>query len=667
MEHRGHFKRLIAERSLRRSVYLSSQSVQMRAATEDSRSTSAAAMDGGTRAFVLWMLFVVFCQCAGWGLSALHDLNRTGYAVAFFLFFAGVVFWSGKHRVPLVALPPIARLKKRFTRPFPIAFVTITTLAILGGALYPPNNYDGLTYRTPRVLHWLAEGGWHWIRTDYGTLNSRTAGFEWLTAPLFAFTKNDRFEFLLNAICFLFLPGRVFATLVRFGVRRRVAYYWMWIFPAGYGFLLQAGSIGNDMFCALWPIAAFEFALRARDAKRVQWLWLSILAAALMTASKAFNILLLPAWGLAILPSIRLLLGRPLASFGIVVIAAISSMIPTAILNIHYCGDWTGLTVEPVLLDNGPPLFNLSVNSVLVLVQNFAPPIFPFSGAWDRLVSHVVPSTLGERLTRFFEPDAARFRIPELQAEESAGLGFGVCVLLLLIVLRQLFLRPQFRRVFVLRNLTSLAALGGAAIFMMKSGLYAPARYLLPLCFPIIVPILALPAACTIARSKCWRGAALMMFAIAAVVLIIAPARPLWPAATAFRAVNSNSSPLLQRAANVYSTYRGRNDALRTIREALPADLPVVGFIAVNTPETSLWRPFGSRRVVHIRHDDSPEFVRARGIRYVVMHSTALGYRFKITPEEWLRRYNGEIIQQFPVQLIARGEPSNWLLIRLNP
>lgn len=641
----------------------------MRAATNESRNTSATVMDGGTRVFVLWMLFVVFCQCAGWGLSAIHALNKTGYALALFLFFAGIVFWSRKNQVRLLALPSIPPLRKRFTRPFPLAFITVTALAILGGALYPPNNYDGLTYRTPRVLHWLAEEGWHWIRTDYGTLNSRTAGFEWLTAPLFAFAKTDRFEFLLNALCFLFLPGRVFAALIRFGVRRRVAYYWMWIFPAGYGFLLQAGSIGNDMFCALWPIAAFEFALRARDTKRVQWLWLSILAAALMTASKAFNLLLLPAWGLAVLPSLRLLSHRPLASFGIAAIAAVSSMITTAILNIHFCGDWTGLTVEPVLLDNGPPLFNLSVNAVLVVVQNFAPPIFPFSGAWDRVVSHVVPGTLAERLARFFEPDAARFRIPELQAEESAGLGFGICVLLLLIVLRQLFLRPRVsvRSVFVLRNLISLAALGGAAIFMMKSGLYAPARYLLPLCFPIIVPILALPAAYTLARRKWWRGAALTMFAIAGLVLIISPARPLWPAATTLRAVNSSSSALLQRAANGYSTYRSRNDALGAIREALPADLRVVGLIAVNSPETSLWRPFGSCRVLHIRHDDSPEFVRARGIKYVVIHSTALGYRFKTTPEEWLRRYNGEIVQQFPIQLIARGEPSNWLLIRLNP
>ena len=259
--------------------------------------------DVNTRLFILWTLFVVFCQCAGWGLSAFHSLNATGYTIAFTIFFAAIAIWWRKNPTASPSFTTTT-LKRRFKRPFPLAFLILTSLAILGGALYPPNNFDALAYRTPRVLSWLAEAGWHWIHTDYGTLNCRTAGFEWVTAPLFAFTKTDRFEFLLNALCYLFLPGRVFAALTRFGARPRVAYFWMWIFPAGYGFVLQAGSIGNDMFCALWPIAAFEFALRARETNRVQWLWLSILAAALMTASKAFNLLLLPAWGIAVFLSV---------------------------------------------------------------------------------------------------------------------------------------------------------------------------------------------------------------------------------------------------------------------------------------------------------------------------------------------------------------------------
>jgi hypothetical protein len=386
-----------------------------------------------------------------------------------------------------------------------------------------------------------------------------------------------------------------------------------------------------------------------------------------MTASKAFNVLLLPAWGIAVLPAITLVLRRPFASIGIAVIAAISSMVPTALLNHHYCGDWSGVAIEPVFIKNPPPVFHFAVNTLLVGVQNFAPPIFPFTGAWDRFVQQVIPSGTAARLTQFFEADAARFRIPELQAEESAGLGFGVSVLLLFIVIRQVFVRSTARANWIShRNLVALAAFGGAAIYMMKSGLYAPARYLLPLCFPVILPILALPAAPALTRKRWWRFTALAMFAIAGIVLIISPARPLWPAQTLLRNVNDQSSPLLQRAAGGYSIHRGRSDALRAIREAIPPDAPVIGFISLTNPETSLWRPFGSRRVLHITHNDTPEFTRQRGIKYVAIGPNVMGQVFKTTAEEWARRNNGEIIRRFSIQLLARGEPSNWVLIRLN-
>jgi hypothetical protein len=36
------------------------------------------------------------------------------------------------------------------------AFLIIFLLAFLG-VLHGPSNYDGLAYREPRVLHWLAE------------------------------------------------------------------------------------------------------------------------------------------------------------------------------------------------------------------------------------------------------------------------------------------------------------------------------------------------------------------------------------------------------------------------------------------------------------------------------------------------------------------------------
>src|SRR5438067_3966883 len=105
-----------------------------------------------------WILFCAFCNCAGWILSAVHQLNAAAYGLALALAVAGA--WVFRKKLfPTAALGWSGqKLQRRFRRGFPLAFLVLALLAILGGAIHPPNNYDALAYRTPRVLHWLAEG-----------------------------------------------------------------------------------------------------------------------------------------------------------------------------------------------------------------------------------------------------------------------------------------------------------------------------------------------------------------------------------------------------------------------------------------------------------------------------------------------------------------------------
>jgi hypothetical protein len=320
-------------------------------------------------------------------------------------------------------------------------------------------------------------------------------------------------------------------------------------------------------------------------------------------------------------------------------------------------------------LTGGAPIFHTAVNTILVFLANFAPPIFPFTGAWDRFVAQTIPAQTAARLNELFEADAARFRISDMPAEEAAGLGFGVTILLTTIIITQLFRRnrPTPRSLFTQRNVIALAALGGAIYYMSQSGLYAPARYLLPLCFPIIIPILALPSAANLIRRRWWRAAALATFALAAILLILSPARPLWPALIVLKSVNANSSPLLQRAAAVYNVYRNRADLLRPIREALPPETKIVGLFSINNPETSLWRPFGGRRVLHMRIEDSPEFTRNRAIEYAIIGPN-IGFNQRLlTADDWAKTNNAAIIAHFPIQIVARGQTTDWVLVRLNP
>jgi len=618
---------------------------------------------------VIWIWFCAYLNAVGWILSAAHQLNKTGYAIAFGMGLAIWLVWrwqTGATWLPEIHLP---RLKRRFRRPFPLFFLILAALALLGGALHGACNYDTLAYRTPRVLHWLDAQQWVWIHTDFQRLNTRTAGFEWLTAPQFLFLKTDRLVFLPNVIAFLLLPGRLFAVLTRLGVRRQTAWYWMWLFPGGYGYILQAGSVVNDMFGAVMALTAFEFALRAVREKNVAQLWTSGLAVALMTAVKAFNIILLFPWAVAALPATRLLLRRPALSLVVILFASLASMLPTACLNWHECGDWTGLKAEQATIGGGGKVMRFVVNAINLPLDNLVPPVFPFTHQWDALVARTLPPELHARMLQHMENGLATIRLQELQVEEAAGLGMGLTVLLLVLLFKKIRAGGGTpRRWLTPETLVPLAAWITLGIFMMQVGAAGPARYLLPFYPLLAVPVLRGTAADNFFRVRCWRVAALCLFGLSLLLLVLCPARPLWPATTVLRTLDAEHAKnrWLDRAWNVYAAYGSRADGFDPVIAVLPAGADPLGYLAIDEPEGALWKPFGQRRILHIRHDDTAASVRARGIKYALVSERFFAQHQLMQPAEWLTRMDAETIQVFDLKLLAGKEPRRWRLLRFN-
>lgn len=219
------------------------------------------------RVVEIWLLYSATCSASGWVLSWLQALNPYSYLLIHGVFFAAV-FWlySGK----LISLGRLTqKLRKRSFPPrlahepwfslrrfLPFCFLTLASLSLVAGLLYAPNNYDALTYRIPRVMHWLQHEGWHWIHTDNARMNTRATGFEWLMAPQLSVLKTDRLIFLINWFSFLLLPGLLFSFLRALGSTVRSAWLWMWVFPLGLGYVLQASGIANDAFAAPYALAA---------------------------------------------------------------------------------------------------------------------------------------------------------------------------------------------------------------------------------------------------------------------------------------------------------------------------------------------------------------------------------------------------------------------------
>ena len=336
----------------------------------------------------IWIWLSVFASAAGWILSGFGQLNRAGYLV--FFLGVGAAFWVSKnYSRPHSSSGPQRKpwnwpkIRWRFRHGLPGCFALLAFLIFLGGALYAPSTHTALTYRTPRVLHWLAEGHWHWIHTINFRMNDRACGIEWMTAPLMLFTHSDRALFLLNFIPFLLLPGLIFSLCVRLGVRGRVAWQWMWLLPTGYNFLVQAGSAANDTFPTVYALAAVDFGCRAWSSRRISDFWLSLLSVGLLTGAKASNLPLVLPWAILALALWPLIKTRPLTTAFVTGVAVLVSFLPTAILNYHYLGDWSGLRIENTGMDMKNPIVGIWGNVLLFLLHNFVPPFFPAAGWWN--------------------------------------------------------------------------------------------------------------------------------------------------------------------------------------------------------------------------------------------------------------------------------------------
>ncbi|MGH8023655.1 MAG: glycosyltransferase family 39 protein, partial [Limisphaerales bacterium] len=447
------------------------------------------------------------------------------------------------------------------------------------------------------------------------------------------------------------------------GVPRRAAWHWMWIAPTGYCLLLQAASIGNDAFVAPFALAAIFFALRARESGRARDLFCSILSAALMTAIKATSLPLLLPWAIAILPSLKIFLQRPIATAMVCVLAVFSSFLPTAVLNSRFCGDWSGRVMEGDL-PHGNLLVRLGVNTLFIAVSNLVPPIFPEANKWNAFVLRHTPARLRHRIQESFntQPQPYELQVVEMQMEENAGFGFGCTLLLAASAIgaaascRRRFFRFEFRSLDGLFQVGLVLSPWVATLALLsQAAVNDLARMIAP--FYLLLPPLVLRSPCheQLVKKTWWLTAAFFLFALAAGLLIISPARPLFPVSALLAKLQAggSNSKLATRIEDVYSAYQDRNHAFAPALAVLPPQTRILGLISYDDPEASLWQPFGSRRIICLKPTDTSAWLKSRGVQYVLARSTAFGDRFPPF-DAWKKRMNAVVIREIPLAIRAR-------------
>jgi hypothetical protein len=273
------------------------------------------------------------------------------------------------------------------------------------------------------------------------------------------------------------------------------------------------------------------------------------------------------------------------------------------------------------------------------------------------------------------------FNLGELPVEDVASLGFGLTVLVLVSLVWVLVRRvregaePESLRPSAVAFSRRFAALLvwlpwlSLAVYMAKVATTCAGRLVTPYYPLLLVGLLAVPGSDALVRQAWWRRLAMGVMWLALAVVIVNPARPIWPAQTLLGDLQGRrpESRLVGRAERVYGTYARRCDALAPIRDELPADARRVGLAgSLDHPEASLWRPFGSRIIVHVLPSDTPAQVRAAGVELVVLTPEA-GVLLQTPLEQWLREYQAETVRSVEFAHLASQAPQAWHLVRLLP
>ncbi|HXE41923.1 MAG TPA: hypothetical protein VN516_02775, partial [Candidatus Baltobacteraceae bacterium] len=486
----------------------------------------------------------------------------------------------------------------------------------------------------------------------------------------FVLLRSDRGLFLINVIGFFLMPGLLFSIFRQLSIARKVAWTWMWIFPLAYGYVTQAGSIGNDSAGAVFLLASVFFGLRARSSGKASDIWFAGLAAALMTGTKLSNLPLLLPCLIAVWPALIKLRERLFVSCAVACVAILISAAPTMALNQIYTGSWTGDPNNSSGLRVQSPTGAFFGNSLLLLQQSLMPPVLPGAHKINDALNKKMPASWQQILKEKF-PRYYLGGLNELPQEEAAGLGLGVTLLLLVSFFAAICgvgRRNGNSKIALKISFVALAAWISVLFYMFKMGSESAPRLMLPYYPLAIVPFLLLRAQNCLLQFRVWKIFILLAALSVLPAIILSPSRPLFPAAHLSEqfAQSHPASAAAQRLFSVYSTYAHRNDSLAPLREHLPDGVEKIGFVAgTDDTDYSLWRPFGDRQVVYLQNEIKNSAAIPNDVEWIAVKRTTWHEFSDLPLEEWAAQHHAQIVFSVPITTVVAWGEETWCLLQI--
>ena len=199
-------------------------------------------------------------------LSIFHRLNFQGICVFWTIVNLTLILLLSKKKKTSIqnAFYKIqSNLAIIIRNPIGILLILFITLTFIQGLIYPPNNWDSLTYHMGRIPHWVENQSLENFPTAiYRQIYSPPLG-ELIITQLCILNSSDLFA---NAVQLIFLIGSLAAFIEiskEFGFSRRAILIGIVFLITMPELLLQASSTQNDIIVSFFILTSILFATRA--------------------------------------------------------------------------------------------------------------------------------------------------------------------------------------------------------------------------------------------------------------------------------------------------------------------------------------------------------------------------------------------------------------------
>ncbi len=232
-------------------------------------------------------------------LSFFNSLNLISILSFWLLFFILLIYLLIKRKVFQAIKGKLFSLNKKISvedKLLIIIIITVVLLLLYQGIIYPPNNWDSLTYHMSRIMYWLGNENLNHFPTHILRHLYQPPFAEYLIMNVNVLQGNDYFSNSIQLLFLLFTLISLNEILKWLEIKkliRIVTFLFCLSIPS---VVLQATSSKNDIVCAFFVVTSILFLIKCYEKpKTINFMFLGLAIGLGMLTKGTFYIFIFPA------------------------------------------------------------------------------------------------------------------------------------------------------------------------------------------------------------------------------------------------------------------------------------------------------------------------------------------------------------------------------------